>query len=171
MAQQSRNLLPKFGWETMHHPPYSPDLARRDFHVSCLRQALVRTLFCTQWRLQMYYHHWCNSDPHCVWDGQTTKYFNCQGDYSEKQWTTDILILCYPFPLLNKILPVIYGYCKLSLWSNFIKFKSGLRIILQLTKLEMGLTTIRIYHLQTDIIATLDWILFLWPTSITSKSW
>ena len=153
MAQQSWNLLQKFGSETLHHPPYSPDLAPSDFHVSRLRQAFFQDTVLPTVKTTNVLPSLMQQGPTFCVSGMDklvihcTKYFNCQGDYGEKQWTTYILILCCPLPVLNKILPVIYGYCKLSLWSTFIKFKSGLGIILQLTKLVMGLTTIRIYHL------------------------
>ncbi|KAJ4440405.1 hypothetical protein ANN_08546 [Periplaneta americana] len=32
-ARRTAAVLTEFGWELFHHPPYSPDLAPRDFHV------------------------------------------------------------------------------------------------------------------------------------------
>lgn len=32
-ARATKNLIEEFGWEVMHHPPYSPDLAPTDFHL------------------------------------------------------------------------------------------------------------------------------------------
>jgi len=31
-AVATQNLITKFGWEQLHHPPYSPDLAPRDLY-------------------------------------------------------------------------------------------------------------------------------------------
>ena len=33
-ANPVRNKLQRFGWETLQHPPYSPDLSPCDFHIS-----------------------------------------------------------------------------------------------------------------------------------------
>ncbi|KAF2351016.1 Myc-type basic helix-loop-helix (bHLH) domain [Trinorchestia longiramus] len=32
-SRATKNLIEEFGWEVMHHPPYSPDLAPTDFHL------------------------------------------------------------------------------------------------------------------------------------------
>ena len=32
-ARQTQELLKKFGWTVMPHPPYSPDLAPSDYHL------------------------------------------------------------------------------------------------------------------------------------------
>jgi hypothetical protein len=32
-AATTQDLITTFGWEQFNHPPYSPDLAPRDFHV------------------------------------------------------------------------------------------------------------------------------------------
>ncbi|GFT25039.1 uncharacterized protein TNCV_179531 [Trichonephila clavipes] len=34
-ARRTAAVLTVFGWELFDHPPYSPDLAPSDFHVSC----------------------------------------------------------------------------------------------------------------------------------------
>jgi hypothetical protein len=99
----------------------------------------------------------------CVWYGQTCHTLYQVPQLSRgSQWK--IQHHWHPHSVLSIsftkwILPVIYGYCKLSLWSTFIKFKSGLGTILQLTKLVLGLTTIRIYHLlQTDRYNSYLWL-------------
>ena len=32
-AKPVRDKLQRFGWETLQHPPYSPDLSLSDFHI------------------------------------------------------------------------------------------------------------------------------------------
>ncbi|GFT04507.1 histone-lysine N-methyltransferase SETMAR [Trichonephila clavipes] len=33
LAMAMQNHIATLGWEHLHHPPYSPDLAPRDFHL------------------------------------------------------------------------------------------------------------------------------------------
>jgi hypothetical protein len=99
----------------------------------------------------------------CVWDGQT-----CHTLYQVPQLSRGLQLKIvhhwHPHSVLSIsftkwILLVIYGYCNLGLWSTFIKFKSGLGTILQLTKLVLELTKIRIYHLlQTERYNSYPWL-------------
>ena len=34
-ANLVKDKLQRFGWETLKHPPYSPDLSSCDFHIYC----------------------------------------------------------------------------------------------------------------------------------------
>ena len=36
-ANQTQDLIGSFGWEQLDHPPYSPDLAPSDYHLSLQR--------------------------------------------------------------------------------------------------------------------------------------
>jgi hypothetical protein len=48
-AAATQDLIATFGWEQFDHPPYSPDLAPKDFHV-----LLHLKTFLSGWRFQDY---------------------------------------------------------------------------------------------------------------------
>ena len=52
-ARATADLISKFGWGTVTHPPYSPDLAPSDYHLfTALKKHLGGTHFKTQEELK-----------------------------------------------------------------------------------------------------------------------
>ena len=95
---QTRNLLQKFGWGSLNHPPRSPDLAPSDLHpVTALKGHLSGHNF----TFDESTIRWITQEWHVLFfrDGQTYctlwKCFDRQGDYVGKERTSDTMVYCH----------------------------------------------------------------------------
>jgi histone-lysine N-methyltransferase SETMAR len=90
-ANRTRELLRRYNWEVLDHPPFSPDLAPSDFHLSApLKKHLGGRRFATDGEVQHAVMSWlqaldtisCAGIDASVyrWD----KCFGTYGDYVEK---------------------------------------------------------------------------------------
>jgi hypothetical protein len=105
------NCVQKFGWEILHHPPYSPDLAPGGYDA--LRAVASKQIF-RPWRQQG------QKDTRFFQDGmnkivyQCDKYLGVQGDYVEKVtlvWTINLEIVIHRFYICserNKFMKVTF---------------------------------------------------------------
>lgn len=63
-AALTREKLEKLGWETLDHPPYSPDLSPCDFHVfGPLKEALGGQKFNSDAEVEAYVRNWLQTRP------------------------------------------------------------------------------------------------------------
>jgi [histone H3]-lysine36 N-dimethyltransferase SETMAR len=91
-ANKTKDLLTKFGWDVLNHPPHSPDLAPSDFHLFLhLKRYLGGQRFDSDEEVIEAVSDWCNSQAAefyntgieklvTRWD----KCLNNGGDYVEK---------------------------------------------------------------------------------------
>ena len=125
------NLLHKFCWLMLDHPPYSPDLAPSDFHVSNLEGALSGHSFT------------CDEDVKCAiitWLMQQVVRSVCLGwaNWSYTMTSSSIVkgtmlrnnvpvtpSLC-TVSFLNQNWSQMYGYYKLTLGSTFMSVTADL---------------------------------------------
>jgi histone-lysine N-methyltransferase SETMAR len=93
MANRTRELLRRYNWEVLEHPPYSPDLATSDFHLfGPLKKHLGGRRFATDSKVQQAVISWLQVlDTDFFYAGidafvyQWDKSFGKYGDYVEKQ--------------------------------------------------------------------------------------
>lgn len=91
-ANQTKELLSKFGWELVEHPPYSPDIAPSDYHMfPTLKKHLGGKKFATDEEVQQEVNTYLrNADGSWYDDGiqkfivRMKKVIERQGDYIEK---------------------------------------------------------------------------------------
>lgn len=63
-AALTREKLEQLGWETLDHPPYSPDLSPCDFHMfGPLKEALGGQRFDSDAEVEAYVHNWLQTRP------------------------------------------------------------------------------------------------------------
>ncbi|GBN54278.1 Histone-lysine N-methyltransferase SETMAR [Araneus ventricosus] len=101
-AAASQELLDEFGWEIFDHPPYSPDLAPSDFHLSLkLKEFLGGKRFGSDEELENAVTTWLNklaAEEHDMGIlkliDRYDKCLNVGGDYVEK---------CRQLPVCNRI--------------------------------------------------------------------
>jgi len=63
-AALTRKKLDQLGWETLEHPPYSPDLSPCDFHVfGPLKEALGGQRFNSDAEVEAYVSNWLQTRP------------------------------------------------------------------------------------------------------------
>jgi transposase len=86
------NLLERWGWEILQHPPYSPDLAPSDFHLfPNMKKHLRAKRFKSHDDVKLEVQTWlCGQDPTFYlqgvdkWISRLDKCINREGDYVEK---------------------------------------------------------------------------------------
>ena len=75
----------RFGWETLQHPPYSPDLSPCDFHVfGNLKKDICRCWFHSDKAVQEWVRLWIHQRP--------TSFYKTGIDHLISQWDTWINI-------------------------------------------------------------------------------
>jgi histone-lysine N-methyltransferase SETMAR len=92
MAKRTRRLLDHFGWKVLHHPPYSPDLSPRDYHLfPNMKTWLTTQRFDNDAEMQAGVNEWLKSQEATFYDDGINKlahrYDNClnlNGEYVEK---------------------------------------------------------------------------------------
>ena len=63
-AKKTLELIEKFGWEVVPHPPYSPDLAPSDYHLfGPLKNHLRGTKFSDDEAVKEICREWLKSQP------------------------------------------------------------------------------------------------------------
>lgn len=91
-AALTREKLEQLGWETLEHPPYSPDLSPCDFHLfGPLKEALGGQRFVSDEEVEAYVLNWLKTQPTSFYeDGirklpmRWEKCISKSGDYVEK---------------------------------------------------------------------------------------
>lgn len=91
-AALTREKLEQLGWETLEHPPYSPDLSPCDFHVfGPLKEALGGQRFDSDAEVEAYVRNWLQTRPASFYEEgigklpiRWEKCVSKSGDYVEK---------------------------------------------------------------------------------------
>jgi histone-lysine N-methyltransferase SETMAR len=91
-ANRTRELLRRYNWEVLDHPPYSPDLAPSDFHLfGPLKKHLGGRRFATDGEVQQAVMSWLQAlDTDFFYAGidallyRWDRCFGKYGDYVEK---------------------------------------------------------------------------------------
>jgi hypothetical protein len=91
-ANRTRELLRRYNWEVLDHPPYSPELAPSDFHLfEPLKKHLCGRRFATDGEVQQSVTSWLQAlDINFFYAGidalvyRWDKCFGKYGDYVEK---------------------------------------------------------------------------------------
>ena len=92
MAKRTRRLLDHFGWKVLHHPPYSPDLSPRDYHLfPNMKTWLTTQRFDNDAEMQAGVNEWLKSQDATFYDDGINKLvhrydkcLNLNGEYVEK---------------------------------------------------------------------------------------
>jgi hypothetical protein len=91
IASVTTDLINKFGWDTVTHPPYSPDIAPCDYHLFLeLKKHLGRTHFRTREELKDVFSYLRGAAGEFYDSGikkmvhRMQKWIDLNGDYVEK---------------------------------------------------------------------------------------
>lgn len=116
MAQQTGNLLQKFSWEMLNHPPYSLDLAPSGFYrFPILKEHLSRHCFTYGEGVKTITTMWLTQQGHTFYVSGTDKHIShCDKSLNHQGSCIGKITYYWHFHCVLSVSTVslIWGYCK-----------------------------------------------------------